>query len=170
MGGRYRPSLVRSRPHRMCPQVEQRVIQPPRAHKWRPARIAHHVGQPVTATNRILCRRGPNRLSRLHRPTGPIVRRCERAIPGELLHMYEKKFGRIPRGGGWPAERDEVSRANRQTDRRAGGYDLIQSVVDYRSRLSRLRPCPTRPGKPAAAPTRERAPSSPPMASPCGPR
>lgn len=106
-----------------------------RQHKWGPARIAPHVGLPISTVHRILVRHGVNRLSWMDRPTGRVVRRYERATPGELVHMDVKKLGRIPKGG-WRALGEEVGRANRRADRRAGGYDLIHSVVDDHSRLA----------------------------------
>ncbi len=48
--------------------------------------------------HRILTRHGLNRLAWLDRPTGAIVRRYERARPGELVHVDIKKLGNIPDG------------------------------------------------------------------------
>jgi len=33
--------------------------------------------------------------------SGRVVRRYERATPGEFVHLVVKKLGRIPEGGGW---------------------------------------------------------------------
>jgi transposase InsO family protein len=131
-----RPSTARSRPHRTCARLEARVVRLRRQHKWGPARIAPHVGLPVSTVHRILVRHGVNRLAWMDRPTGRVVRRYERAVPGELVHMDVKKLGRIPKGGGWRALGEDQGRANRRADRRAGGYDRIHSVVDDHSRLA----------------------------------
>jgi transposase-like protein len=95
-----RLSVARSRPHRTFPRLEVRVVRLRRAHKWGPARIAPHVGLPVSTVHRILVRHGLNRLSLMDRPTGRVVRRYERATPGELVHLDVKKLGRISGGGG----------------------------------------------------------------------
>jgi len=66
----------------------------------------------------------------MDRPTGLIVRRYERAVPSELVHMDVKKFEMIPKGGGWRTLGEDVGRANRRADRHGGGYDLTRSAVD----------------------------------------
>ncbi len=58
-----RPSVARRRPHRADERLERRVVKLLRQHKWGPARIAPHVGLPVSTVHRILCRHGVNRLS-----------------------------------------------------------------------------------------------------------
>ena len=98
--------------------------------------MAPHVGLRVSTVHRIRVRHGVNRLAWMDRPTGRVVRRYERAVPGELVHMDVKKFGRIPKGGGWRTLGEDVGRANRRVDRRGGGYDMIHSVVDDHSRLA----------------------------------
>ncbi len=73
----------------------------------------------------------------MDRPTGRIVRRYKRAVPGELVHMGLKKLERVaPKGGGWRTLGEDVGGANRRADRRGGGYDMIHSVVDDHSRLA----------------------------------
>jgi hypothetical protein len=129
------PRLARRRPHRTDERLESRVVKLRRQHKWGPSRIAPHVGLPVSTVHRILVRHGMNRLSWMNRPTGRVVRRFERAVPGGLVHMDMTKLGRIPKGGGWRTLGDE-GRANRRADRRGGGYDLIHSVLDDHSRLA----------------------------------
>jgi len=131
-----RPSGARRRPHRTDERLERRVVKLRRQHKWGPARIAPHVGLPVSTVHRILCRHGVNRLAWMDRPTGRIVRRYERAVPGELVHMDVNNLGRIPKGGGWRTLGEDVGRANRRADRRGGGYDMIYSVVVDHSRLA----------------------------------
>jgi transposase-like protein len=107
-----RPSVALRRPHRTDERLKRRVVRLRRQHKWGPARIAPHVGLPVSTVHRILCRHETNRLTWMDRPTGRVVRRFERAVPGELVHMDVKKLGRIPKGGGCRTLGDE-GRANR---------------------------------------------------------
>ena len=59
---------------------------------------------PRSTVERVLRRRGLSRLDVIDRPTKRIVRRYERAAPGELIHVDVKKLGRIPDGGGWRAK------------------------------------------------------------------
>jgi transposase-like protein len=131
-----RPSLARRRPHRTEERLERRVVRLRRQHKRGPAPVAPQVGLPVSTVHRILVRHGVNRLAWMERPTGRIVRRYERAVPDELVHMDVKKLGRIPKSGGWRTLGEDVGRANRRADRRGGGYDTIHSVVDDHSRLA----------------------------------
>jgi transposase-like protein len=70
-----RPSLARRRAHRTDERLERRVVKLRRQHKWGPARIAPHVGLPVSTVHRILVRHGVNRLAWMDRPTGRVVRR-----------------------------------------------------------------------------------------------
>ncbi len=58
-----RPSLVVRRPRRTDERIERRVVKLRRQHKWGPARIAPHVGLPVSTVHRILVRHGVNRLA-----------------------------------------------------------------------------------------------------------
>lgn len=50
---------------------------------------------------RVLRCHGLNRLDRLDRPTGRVVRRYEKSAPGELVHLDVKKVAKISPGGGW---------------------------------------------------------------------
>ena len=47
--------------------------------------IAMHTGVPASTVHKILVRHGLNRLSWIDRPTGRVIRRHERAHPGELI-------------------------------------------------------------------------------------
>jgi hypothetical protein len=61
-----------------------------------------------------------------------MIRRYERARPGELVHIDVKKRGRIPDGGG-----HRVHGRSPGTPRGRGiGYDYIHSAVDDHSRLA----------------------------------
>ena len=68
----------------------------PHPHKLGPARIAPRVGRPASTVHRVLVRHGLGRLAVMDRATGRVIRRYERARPGELVHVDVKKLGRIP--------------------------------------------------------------------------
>jgi len=93
-----------SRPHR-CPRrtptrTERRIIKVRVIRRWGPARIAYLLGLHPSTVHRVLTRFGVARLRWLDRATGRVIRRYERATPGELVHVDIKKLGRIPDGGG----------------------------------------------------------------------
>jgi hypothetical protein len=77
-----------------------------------------------------------NRLTSLDRPTGQLIRRYERAHPGELVHMDVKKLGRLRPGGGHRIHgRDSAQ--HRHRDREQGpGYDYVHAAIDDHSRLA----------------------------------
>src|SRR5690606_25201062 len=90
-------------------------------------------------------RYGLPRLSHLDRATGVPVRRYERDIPGELVHVDIKKLGNIPTGGGHRFTDRQTGKRNRaQTPGKtldAGGnshvgYSYIHTAVDDHSRLA----------------------------------
>ena len=74
-------------------------------------------------------------------PTGRIIRRYEKATPGELVHVDVKKFGNIPNGGGWRAH----GRPNSGKRQRLG-YTYLHSAVDDHTRLAYSEFCPDQTG------------------------
>ena len=81
-----------------------------------------------------------HRLAWLDRPTGQLVRRYERARPGELVHVDVKKLGAIRPGGGWRAHgrgsaEHNHSRAEIEAGRRVG-YDYVHCAIDDHTRLA----------------------------------
>ncbi len=121
---------VRS-PNQTPVEVEDQVCALRRAHRWGPHRIAHALGMPRSTVERILRRRGLSRLDAIDPPTRRIVRRYERATPGELLHVDVKKLGRIPDGGGWRVH----GRSNRPNRKQGLGYDFLHVAIDDHSRV-----------------------------------
>jgi transposase InsO family protein len=127
-----------SRPHRsprrVLPDVEQRICVLRRERKFGPARIAYELGMAPSTVHRVLVRHGLSRLRWMDRPTGRVIRRYERARPGELVHLDVKKLGRLRDGGGWRAH----GRANRRRSRYGNrvGYEYVHSTVDDHSRLA----------------------------------
>jgi transposase-like protein len=92
-----RPSIAHQHPRRVPASVEAEICRLRRQRKLGPARIAPLVGRPASTVHRVLVRHGLGRLAALDRPTGRVIRRYERARPGELVHLDVKKLGRIPR-------------------------------------------------------------------------
>ena len=92
-----RPSTAHTHPRRVPEAVQAEILRLRRSRKLGPARIAGLVGRPPSTVHRVLVRHGLQRLAWMDRPTGQLVRRYERARPGELVHLDVKKLGRIPR-------------------------------------------------------------------------
>ena len=128
-----RSSRPRRSPGRTPLEVEDRICAMRLECRWGPHRIAHATSVPRSTVERVLRRRGLNRLDAIDRPTRRIVRRYERATAGELLHVDVKKLGRIPDGGGWRAH----GRGQPATQRGKGrlGYDFMHVAIDDHSRV-----------------------------------
>lgn len=124
-----------SRPHRSPNQtpveVEEQVCELRRVRRWGPHRIAYALGMPRSTVERVLRRNGLSRLDAIDPPTRRIVRRYERARPGELIHVDVKKLGRIPDGGGWRIH----GRAARPARKAGLGYDFLHVAVDDHTRV-----------------------------------
>jgi transposase InsO family protein len=134
-----RPSTARTQPHKTPPEVEQAIIRLRVARKLGPARIAAILGLAASTVHRVLTRLGLNRLAWLDRPTGRVIRRYERASPGELVHLDVKKLGRLRPGGGHRVHgRDSVQHRTRERHGQRGraGYDYVHAAVDDHSRLA----------------------------------
>ncbi|AZQ38888.1 IS481 family transposase [Streptomyces cyaneochromogenes] len=119
-------------PHRTAGAVEARVCRLRQDRKLGPARLGPILGLPASTVHRILARHGLNRLAHMDRPTGQVIRRYERARPGELVHVDVKKLGRIPDGGGHKTLGRRAGRATRG----GMGFDYIHSAVDDHTRLA----------------------------------
>ncbi|WP_037840419.1 IS481 family transposase, partial [Streptomyces sp. NRRL S-1813] len=138
-----RTSRPRTTPHRTASDVEKQVCALRRERKLGPARIGPILGIPASTVHRVLTRHGLNRLRWMDRPTGQVIRRYERARPGELIHVDIKKLGNIPDGGGHRIMPRQQAGANRQatTDARKGGspvigYSFVHTAIDDHSRLA----------------------------------
>ena len=95
------PSRAQRLPHTTPPETEQQVLALRAARKIGPARIGPLVGLAPSTVHAVLTRHGMHRLAWIDRPTGELIRRYERARPGELVHVDVKKLGRPRDGGGW---------------------------------------------------------------------
>jgi transposase-like protein len=94
-GLRDRPSRARDHPRRTPREWEAAVCALRRDRKLGPARIAPLVGMPALTVHAVLARHGLSRLAWMDRPTGTVIRRYERARPGELVHVDVKKLGHL---------------------------------------------------------------------------
>ena len=135
-----RPSRAHRQPGKTPPAAEARVLALRSARKLGPARIGPLVGLAPSTVHAVLRRHGMHRLSWLDRPTGQLVRRYERARPGELLHVDVKKLGRLREGGGWRVHgRDSAQHSRSRTEQLAGrrvGYEYVHCAVDDHTRLA----------------------------------
>lgn len=98
-----RPSRAHRLPGKTPPALEAQVVALRSACKLGPARIGPLLGLAPSTVHAVLRRHGMHRLAWLGRPTGALVRRYERARPGELFLVDVKKLGAIRPGGGWRA-------------------------------------------------------------------
>lgn len=139
-----RPSRPRTTPHRTPATTEAEVCRLRRERKLGPARIGPILGVPPSTVHRILTRHGMNRLRWMDRPTGQVIRRYERQLPGELVHVDIKKLGNIPDGGGHRVMDRQAGESNRYatTGLRTSsgtpkiGYSYVHSAVDDHTRLA----------------------------------
>ena len=127
-----RSSRPRRSPNRTPVETEDEICELRTQRRWGPHRIAYAVEMPRSTVERVLRRRGLSRLDAIDPPTRRVVRRYERAAPGELLHVDVKKLGRIPDGGGWRAH-GRGGGTNRGYGRL--GYDFLHVAVDDHSRV-----------------------------------
>ena len=119
------------------PEVEAQIAELRKELKLGPARIGYRLGVAPSTVHRVLVRIGLNRLSWMDRPTGRVIRRYERARPGELVHVDIKKLGKIPDGGGWRMlGRTAGKKNNNGMGSNRVGYGFIHSAVDDHSRLA----------------------------------
>ena len=94
-----------SRPHRSPKrtprQLRRKVCRIRRKRRWGADHIAHVVGLAASTVQNIVNQAGLGRLDRGDRAidTAP-VRRYQRDLPGELIHVDIKKIAGIPDGGG----------------------------------------------------------------------
>jgi transposase InsO family protein len=131
-----RPSRAHTQPHRIPAAVEAEICRLRQAGKLGPARIAARVGRPASTVHRVLVRHGLNRLAVLDRPTGRVIRRYERAKPGELVHLDVKKLGRLGDGGGHRVHGRDSAQHRRRDRVHGPGYDYVHAAVDDHSRLA----------------------------------
>jgi transposase InsO family protein len=140
-----RSSRPRTSPRRTPTRIERRIIKVRLARRWGPVRIAYLLGLNPSTVHRVLTRYRLARLAHLDRATGRVIRRYERAAPGELVHVDVKKLGLIPDGGGHRVLGRQAGQHNRQTTPAARhnayrnpirGYGYLHTALDDHSRLA----------------------------------
>ena len=135
-----RSSRAHRLPGRTVPALEARVLALRSSRKLGPARIGPLLGMPASTVHAVLVRHGLHRLAWLDRPTGQLIRRYERARPGELVHVDVKKLGRLRDGGGWRVHgRGSAQEAHSRTEQLAGrrvGYEYVHCAIDAHPRLA----------------------------------
>jgi transposase InsO family protein len=135
-----RSSRAHRLPRKTPATVEAQVLAIRSARKLGPARIGPLVGLAPSTVHSVLTRHGMHRLAWLDRPTGQLIRRYERARPGELVHVDVKKLGAIRDGGGWRAHgRGSAQRNHSRAEASAGrrvGYDYVHCAIDDHTRLA----------------------------------
>jgi transposase InsO family protein len=127
-----RSSRPHTSPRRTPTRIERRIINVRVTRRWGPARIAGLLRLNPATVHRVLVRYGLNRLDRMDRATGRVIRRYERARPGELVHVDIKKLGNIPDGGGHKV----LGRPAGRKTRSGVGYGYIHTAIDDHSRLA----------------------------------
>lgn len=164
-----RPSRAHRLPGKTPPAMEARVVALRAARKLGPARIGPLLGMPPSTVHAVLTRHGMHRLAWLDRPTGQLVRRYERARPGELLHVDVKKLGRLRDGGGWRVLGRDSPEHRRARDATRVGYEYVHCAVTAPWTTTPASPTPRSTPTSAARPARRSSaaprPGSPPSAS-----
>ena len=125
-GLRDRSSRPLLSPRRTAAAREQQV-ENLRRERMTYQQIAGLTGLSKATVQRILARRGLNRLSQLE-PAEP-VQRYEHAAPGALLHLDIKKLGRIERIG-------HRITGSRQGRIQGAGWEFVHVAIDDHSRLA----------------------------------
>lgn len=104
-----------------------------RRQRWTGKHIARQLGVSPATVSRVLKRAGLSRLKDLE-PAEP-VRRYERALPGELIHLDIKKLGRFERVG-HRITGDRTGQSNPRGRRQGYGWEYVHVCIDDNSRLS----------------------------------
>ncbi|MGH6945102.1 MAG: IS481 family transposase [Geminicoccaceae bacterium] len=121
-----------SRPHRLrrpTPDATLERIAALRRQRWTGNQIAKEVGVSPATVSRALRRLGLSKLNALE--PAVLVRRYERADPGELIHIDIKKLGRFERVG-HRMTGDRVGQSNR----RGVGWEFVHVCLDDASRVA----------------------------------
>ena len=146
-----RSSRAHRLPGKTTPALEARVLALRVGRKLGPARIGPLVGLAPSTVHAVLRRHGMHRLAWLDRPTGQLVRRYERARPGELLHVDVKKLGRLRDGGGWRVLGRDSPEHRRAREATRVGFEYVHCAVDDHTRLAYAEIHPDERGQTCAA-------------------
>jgi len=106
-----------------------------RERRWGADHIGHVVGLAASTVQNILNAAGVGRLDRGDRATSrEPVRRYQRELPGELIHVDIKKLAGIPDGGGWRIRGRGYPGEDAKS--RRVGYRYIHTAIDDRTRIA----------------------------------
>jgi transposase InsO family protein len=125
-----------SRPHRLrCPTPEESVewIEILRRERRPASHIAKEVGVSPATVSRVLRRLGLNKLKALDPPEP--VRRYERQMPGELLHIDIKKLGKFNQIG-HRITGDRKRQSNARSRGEGPGWEFVHVCIDDASRIA----------------------------------
>jgi transposase InsO family protein len=125
-----RPSCPHTSPQAVPARTVKRTLGMRRRLRLGPAMMGPRLGLAPSTVYGILRRHGLSRLSDLDRTTRTIIR-YQREIPGELVHIDQKKLARIPAGGG-----HRMLGRSRATKHTGGGYEFLHVAVDDCTRAS----------------------------------
>ena len=129
-----RSSRPHRSPNRTPRRLRRRVLRLRLKRRWGADHIGFEVGLAASTVQGILNAAGCGRLDRGARATDRRpVRRYQRDMPGELIHVDIKKLAGIPDGGGWRT-RGRGYLGEHAKSRRVG-YRYLHSAVDDRSRI-----------------------------------
>jgi transposase InsO family protein len=129
-----RPSRPHRSPNRTPRRLRRRVLRLRLKRRWGADHIGFEVGLAASTVQGILNAAGCGRLDRGDRATDrEPVRRYQRDMPGELIHVDIKKLAGIPDGGGWRTRGRGYLGEHAKS--RKVGYRYLHSAVDDRSRI-----------------------------------
>ena len=129
-----RSSRPHRSPNRTPRRLRRRVLRLRLKRRWGADHIGFEVGLAASTVQGILNAAGCGRLDRGDRATDrEPVRRYQRDMPGELIHVDIKKLAGIPDGGGWRTRGRGYLGEHAKS--RKVGYRYLHSAVDDRSRI-----------------------------------
>ncbi len=131
-------ALRSSRPHRsprrLSARIERRIARERRRRRWGPLRLSWLLGIARSTVYAVLRRIGLGHRRVFKLPLPP-VRRYERPVPGDLIHVDTKKLGRLGIDGG---KRFGPVRHSQEQ-----GWEYIHVAVDDRTRVPYVERLPT---------------------------
>jgi transposase InsO family protein len=109
------------------------AIEASRRQRHTGKQIAAEVGVSPATVSRVLRRLGLNRIRDLE-PIEP-VRRYERAVPGEMIHIDIKKLGRFEQIG-HRITKDRARQSSRRGNGWGAGWEFVHVCIDDHSRIA----------------------------------
>ncbi|HEY6425025.1 MAG TPA: IS481 family transposase [Pseudonocardiaceae bacterium] len=139
-----RSSRPHRSPYRTPTRTERRIIKVRLLRRWGPARIGYLLGLNPSTVHRVLTRYRLARLAHLDRATGRVIRRYERAVPGELARGHQEarqhpQRRRPPGRSRQAGQRHRTATPDKHRDRNGNshvGYSYLHNAIDDHSRLA----------------------------------